>query len=138
LKYTQGCFAGEKLWSKQREVNQCHNDPSHFINANVTYKKLQQNIKTRPVMNTSTASTCYGSSYGSRSRSAFGSSSGSGTRYNTGSKTGTGSGSGSIGPSIYGKVIVPTTTIKEKEKCIEQLQEQSRESNKAGFTMIGE
>jgi hypothetical protein len=34
--------------------------------------------------------------------------------------TGSGFGSGSIGPSIYGEAIVPTTTIKEKEKCIQQ------------------
>jgi hypothetical protein len=51
--------------------------------------------------------------------------------------TGSGFGSGSIGPSIYGEAIVPTTTIKEKEKCIQHLQEQLRESNKAQFTMIG-
>jgi hypothetical protein len=89
-------------------------------------------------MNTSTASTGYGSICGgSRSGSAFRSSSGSGIGSNSGSKTGTGSGSGSIGPSIYGKVIIPTTTIKEKEKRIQQLQEQLRESNKAQFTMIG-
>ncbi len=39
--YTWGCFAGEKLWSKQHEVNECHNDPSHLINANVTYKNYK-------------------------------------------------------------------------------------------------
>ncbi len=65
---------------------------------------------------TSTSSTGYGSSCGTCSGSAFGSSLGSGTGCNSGSKTGTGSSSGSIGPSIYGMVIIPTTTIKEKEK----------------------
>jgi hypothetical protein len=94
-------------------------------------KKPQQIVKTRPVMNTSTASTGYGTSCGSHSGSAFGSSSGSGTGYNSGSETGTGSGSSFIGSSIYGKVIVPTTTIEEKEKCIQHLQAQLRESNKA-------
>ncbi len=87
-------------------------------------------------MNTSTASTGCGSSCSSCSGSAFGSSSGSGTGYNTGSKIGTGSGSSSIGPSIYGDVIVPTTTIEEKEKHNQQLQEQLRESNKARFAII--
>jgi hypothetical protein len=38
-------------------------------------------------------------------------------------KTGTDSGSSSIGPSIYGEVIVPTTAIKVKEKHIQHLQE---------------
>jgi hypothetical protein len=94
---------------------------------------------TRPVMNMSTASTGYGYSVSSRSGSAFKSSPGSGTGYNSGSKTGTGSGSGSgsIGPSIYGEVIIPTTAIKEEEKRIQQFQEQLRESNKAQFAIIG-
>jgi hypothetical protein len=87
-------------------------------------------------MNMSTASTNYGYTCISRSGSAFGSSSGSGTGYNSGSKTDTGSVPGSIGPNIYSEVIVPTTTIKEKEKRIQQLQEQLRESNKEQFTMI--
>jgi hypothetical protein len=87
-------------------------------------------------MNTSTASTGYGSSFGSHSGSASGSSSGSCTGYNSRSKTGTGSSFDSIGPSIYGKVIVPTTASKDKEKQIQQLQEQMRESNKARFAMI--
>ncbi len=88
-------------------------------------------------MNTSTASTSYGSSFGSHSWSAYVSSSGSGTEYNSGSKTGTGSGSGYIDPSIYGKAIVPTTTIKEKERRIQQLQEQWQNPNQARLAMIG-
>jgi hypothetical protein len=119
------------------EVIEHHNDPSHFINANVTNKKLQENVKTKPVMNTSTASTGYGYRYGSRSGLASGSSSGSGTGYNSGSKTSTGSGFSSIGQGIYGKIIVPPTTIKDKEKLIQHLQEQLRESNKAQFAMVG-
>jgi hypothetical protein len=82
-------------------------------------------------MNTTTASTGYGSSYGSRSESASASSSGSGTGHGSGSRSSTGSGYGSIGPSIYGKVLAPTTTIKDQEKLIQQLQEQLRESYKA-------
>jgi hypothetical protein len=101
------------------------------------YNKLQHNIKTRPVMNASTASTDYGSSLGSRSGSISRSSSGSSTGYNSGFKTSTGSNSGSIGPGIYGEVTVPTITIKNKETLIQQLQEQLGESNKAQFTMIG-
>jgi hypothetical protein len=88
-------------------------------------------------VNRSTASTGYGYSFSSLSGSAFGSSSESGTGYNSGSKTSTSSGSSSIGQSIYGKKIVPTTTIKEKEKRIQQLQEQLRESYTAPFAMIG-
>ncbi len=136
--YTQGCFACEKQWSEWLEIIERHNDPSHFSNATVTYIKLQQNVNKRPVMNTSTASSGYGYSFGSHYESASRSSSGSGTGYNSGSETGAGSGLGSIVPSIYDKVFVTTTIIEEKEKHIQQLLEQLRESNKAQFAMIGE
>ncbi len=45
--------------------------------------------------------------------------------------------SGSINPSIYGKILVQTTTIEDQEKHIQQVQEQLRESNKARLPMIG-
>jgi hypothetical protein len=41
------------------------------------------------------------------------------------------------GPCIYGKILVPTTTIDEQNKLNQMLQQQLRESNRAQFAMAG-
>ncbi len=53
----QGCSQGEQQRLEWLEVIGFHDDPSHILNADVKYYRLQQNIRTRPIMSTLTAST---------------------------------------------------------------------------------
>ncbi len=40
-------------------------------------------------------------------------------------------------PRIYGDILVPTTTIEEQDKLIQQLQQQLKESNRAQLVTTG-